>query len=108
MQHEIRDTRGRQFDTAWKLTSYHLDGLSTEECLLRPASAELHVVQVTDGTWHADCHEHEGYDLGPSSIAWLTWHIVSGSRWCLIIQLRMARYHAKASGGQAAPMLRAH
>jgi len=36
------DARGyllRQFDTAWKLTSVHLDGLATEECLWRPARA---------------------------------------------------------------------
>ena len=29
----------RQLDTAWKLTSVHLDGLSTEDCLWRPASS---------------------------------------------------------------------
>jgi hypothetical protein len=27
-----------QLDTAWKLASYHLDGLTTEECLWRPAA----------------------------------------------------------------------
>ena len=27
----------RQFETAWKLTNVHLDGLTTEECLWRPA-----------------------------------------------------------------------
>jgi hypothetical protein len=27
----------RQFDTTWKLASFHLDGLTTEECLWRPA-----------------------------------------------------------------------
>jgi hypothetical protein len=34
------------------------------------------VHQRADGTWHGDWPEHEGYDLGPSSIAWLTWHTV--------------------------------
>lgn len=33
----MRDTLLRQFDLAWKLASYHLSGLSTAECLWRPA-----------------------------------------------------------------------
>ena len=65
----------RQFETAWALTGYHLDGLTTEECLWRPAPAGLHVHRLPDGTWRADWPEHEGYDLGPPSIAWVTWHI---------------------------------
>ncbi|WP_437710954.1 DinB family protein [Sorangium sp. So ce448] len=65
----------RQFEIAWQLTSFHLDGLSTEECLWRPADEGLHVRQTPDGQWRADWPEHEGYDLGPPSIAWLTWHL---------------------------------
>ena len=34
---EARDYLIRQLDTAWQLTSFHLDGLTTEECLWRPA-----------------------------------------------------------------------
>jgi hypothetical protein len=33
MANEARDYLMRQFETAWALTSYHLDGLTTEECL---------------------------------------------------------------------------
>jgi hypothetical protein len=73
----------RQFDTAWKLASYHLHGLTTEECLWRPARAGLHVHRDTDGRWHADWPEHEGYDLGPPSIAWLTWHV--GFWWSMVL-----------------------
>ena len=72
------DARGylvRQFDTAWKLTDYHLPGLTTEECLWRPAAKGLHVTQGPDGKWRADWPEREGYDIGPPSIAWITWHI---------------------------------
>ncbi|ADR29921.1 hypothetical protein AMK90_02595 [Escherichia coli] len=29
-----------------------------------------------DGTWHADWPDSESYDIGPASIAWLTWHII--------------------------------
>ncbi|MCW5718376.1 MAG: DinB family protein [Bauldia sp.] len=65
-----------QFDIAWALASYHLDGLTTAECLWRPAARGLQVAQHDDGTWVADWPDHEGYDLGPPSIAWLTWHMV--------------------------------
>ena len=65
----------RQFETAWKLTGYHLDGLTTEECLWRPAPKGLHVHQPADGLWRAEWPDREGYDIGPPSIAWLTWHI---------------------------------
>jgi hypothetical protein len=34
---EARGYLLRQFDTAWKLARHHLDGLTTEECLWRPA-----------------------------------------------------------------------
>jgi hypothetical protein len=72
---ELRDTLLRQLRTAWALASYHLDGLTTEECLWRPAAAGLHVRRDDDGRWRAEWPEHEGYDLGPPSIAWLTWHV---------------------------------
>ena len=65
----------RQFDMTWKLASFHLDGLTTAQCLWRPAQRGLHVQQLADGTWRADWPDHEGYDLGPPSIAWITWHI---------------------------------
>lgn len=70
-----RDTLARQLAMAWQLTTYHLEGLTTEECLRRPAERGLHVDRLADGTWRAQWPEHEGYDLGPSSIAWMTWHL---------------------------------
>jgi hypothetical protein len=73
----------RQFETAWKLTTLHLEGLGTEECLWRPARAGLHVHQVSEGHWRADWPEHERYDLGPPSIAWLTWHL--GFWWSMVL-----------------------
>ncbi|WP_438014084.1 DinB family protein [Sorangium sp. So ce315] len=82
----VGEARGyliRQLEIAWQLTSYHLDGLSTEECLWRPADAGLHVHQTASGAWRADWPEHEGYDLGPPSIAWLTWHI--GFWWSMVL-----------------------
>ena len=70
-----RDCLARQLAMAWQLTSYHLQGLATEECLWRPAARGLHVHAEGGGRWRADWPEHEGYGLGPSSIAWLTWHL---------------------------------
>lgn len=75
MRHPLRDALLRQLDIAWALTEYHLETLTTEECLWRPAAVGLHVHQ-RDGVWRADWPEHEGYDLGPSSIAWITWHML--------------------------------
>lgn len=75
MADEARGYLSRQFEIAWMLTDYHLEGLSTEECLCRPASQVPHVHPAPDGTWRADWPEREGYDIGPASIAWLTWHV---------------------------------
>jgi hypothetical protein len=70
-----RDTLARQLAVAWQLTTYHLQDLTTDECLRRPAGRGLHVHQLADGTWRAEWPEHEGYELGPSSIGWMTWHL---------------------------------
>jgi hypothetical protein len=72
----------RQFETAWKLAAFHLDGLTTDECLWRPARQGLHVHQV-DEQWRADWPDREGYDIGPPSIAWITWHL--GFWWSMVI-----------------------
>lgn len=73
----------RQFETASTLAAFHLDGLTTEECLWRPAERGLHVRRGADGHWHADWPEHEGYDIGPPSIAWLSWHL--GFWWSMVL-----------------------
>jgi hypothetical protein len=80
---ELRDTLFRQFEMGWALASYHLSGLTTEECLWRPAEKGLHIHETADGHWQADWPDHEGYDLGPSSIGWLTWHF--GFWWSMVI-----------------------
>lgn len=73
---DLKTTLLGQFDTAWKLAHYHLDGLTDEECLWRPAAKGLHIHLDTDGVWRADWPEHEGYDIGPASIGWITWHMI--------------------------------
>jgi hypothetical protein len=72
---EALDYLLRQHETAWKLAAYHLNGLTTAECLWQPALVGLHVRQTADGRWQADWPEREAYDIGPPSIAWLTWHL---------------------------------
>lgn len=75
MHTDARPFLTRQFETAASLFHYHVDSLTTEECLWRPGRTGLHVHRGDDGTWRADWPEHERYDLGPASIAWVTWHI---------------------------------
>jgi hypothetical protein len=73
------DARGyllRQLEMGWALASHHLESLTTEECLWRPARVGLHVIEREDGSWAAQWPEHERYDLGPASIAWITWHMI--------------------------------
>ena len=92
------ETRGfllRQLDIAWKLTGYHLDGLTTEECLWRPASAGLQTRQRPDGRWEGEWPEHEGYDLGPPTIGWITWHRGSGGRWRWTIRSAPGRWRGR-------------
>ena len=72
-----------QFDVAWKLAELHLTGLTTQECLWRPAHTGLHVSRIVDGRWQADWPEREGYDLGPPSIAWIMWYM--GFWWSMVL-----------------------
>lgn len=75
MTTDLRDALLRQLDVAWALAGYHLESLTTADCLRRPGAAGLHV-QLIEGQWRADWPDHEGYDLGPASIAWTTWHMI--------------------------------
>lgn len=80
---EASDYLIRQLDTAWRLTSFHLDGLTTEECLWHPAREGLHVRRAADGGWRADWPDRETYDIGPPSIGWVTWHL--GFWWSMVL-----------------------
>ncbi len=91
MSNDVLAVLTKQYETAWKLTDIHLQGLTTEECLWRPAVRGLHVHKGADGKWTADWPEHEGYDLGPSSIGWLTWHL--GFWWSMVLD------HSFGAGG---------
>lgn len=71
----LRNTLNFQFDICWQMLEYHLGDLKDDECLWRPSSKGLHVNNEF-GVWKADWPENEDYDMGPSSIAWITWHII--------------------------------
>lgn len=79
----VKSTLLAQLEIAWQLTEYHLNDLTTEECLWRPAAKGLSVEQGEDAKWRAAWPDHEGYDLGPPSIGWITWHI--GFWWSMVI-----------------------
>jgi hypothetical protein len=70
----IRNTLIFQLDISWQLLEYHFTGLEEEECLWKPSAKGLHV-NKKQGIWCADWPDSEAYEIGPSSIAWITWHI---------------------------------
>ena len=71
----LLETLKRQYGIASKLLYFHLDGLTTDECLWRPAASGLHVYPQSDGRWLADWPDSEAYAIGPASIGWLSWHL---------------------------------
>lgn len=80
--HPLRDALLAQLDVAWALTSYHLNGLTTEDCLRLPGRVGLEVTRGEDGAWRGAFPESESYAIGPASIAWLTWHL--GLWWSMV------------------------
>ncbi|MEH6714604.1 DinB family protein [Parasphingorhabdus flavimaris] len=71
----LRETLTRQYDMAAKLMHFHLEGLTTDECLWRPAPRGPGVHARPDGKWIADWPDREDYAIGPPTISWITWHI---------------------------------
>ncbi len=64
-----------QFEISWQLLSYHLNGLSIEECLWKPTEKGVFLKKADDNTYKGSFPETEGYEIGAPNIAWLTWHI---------------------------------
>lgn len=71
----VRDVLQFQYQISCQMLDIHLTGLEDDEFFWRPASTGLHLVNES-GEWRADWPESEGYEIGPASIAWLTWHIL--------------------------------
>ena len=79
----LRNTLQKQLETVWSLAMYHMDGITDDECLWRPSKRGPHIHRNSSANWDIDWPEHEGYDLGPPSIAWVMWHITFW--WSMVI-----------------------
>ena len=73
--HEIKENILFQLDMCWQLYLYHMDKLEEEEALWTFSPSGLQV-RKQDDEWHIDWPESESYEIGPSSIAWIMWHII--------------------------------
>jgi hypothetical protein len=66
-----------QFRLAWKLAAdVHLPALTDEACLWEPAPGSWTVHQSADGTWRPDWADTEPNPAPPTTIGWLTWHLI--------------------------------
>lgn len=72
---EIKENILFQLDMCWQLYLYHTDKLEEAEALWAFSPTSLHVRKQNDG-WCIDWPESESYEIGPSSIAWIMWHII--------------------------------
>jgi hypothetical protein len=99
MQAEIKHVLVRQFDVAWKLASFHLDGLTTEECLWRPAATGPHVRAVGTSGWQRTGHSARTTRSDRRASHGSRGTSASGGRWCWITHLERSRFRATTSAG---------
>lgn len=64
-----------QLDMCWQLYLYHTANLEEDEALWAFNSKSLQVRKQDNG-WTVDWPEKESYDMGPSSIGWIMWHMI--------------------------------
>ena len=64
-----------QLDMCWQLYLYHTANLEEDEALWAFNSKNLQVRKQDNG-WTVDWPEKESYDMGPSSIGWIMWHMI--------------------------------
>ena len=72
---EIKESILFQLDMCWQLYLYYMNQLDETEALWSFSATGLQVHKQGDG-WHIDWPETESYEIGPSSIAWIMWHII--------------------------------
>ncbi len=72
---DIKENILFQLDMCWQLYLYHTDNIGEEEALWAYSLTGLQVRKQEDG-WYIDWPETESYEIGPSSIAWIMWHII--------------------------------
>ncbi len=71
----IKDSILFQLDMCWQLYLYHIENLEETEAFWAFSPAGLQVRKKDDG-WVIDWPDSEGYEMGPSSIAWIMWHMI--------------------------------
>ncbi len=64
-----------QLDMCWQLYLYHVESIEEEEAFWAFGPKGLQVRKQED-QWRIDWPESESYEIGPSSIAWIMWHII--------------------------------
>lgn len=64
-----------QLDMCWQLYLYYTNNLDEEEAYWGFVPTSLKVRKEAD-QWSIDWPETESYEIGPSSIAWIMWHII--------------------------------
>ncbi len=72
---ELKESILFQLDMCWQLYLYHTDNLNETEALWAFNSTGLQIHKEEEG-WGVDWPETESYEMGPSSIAWIMWHII--------------------------------
>lgn len=72
---EIKENILFQLEMCWQLYIYHTENLQEEEALWSFTQTGLKVRKKDDG-WCIDWPDDESYNIGPSSIAWVMWHII--------------------------------
>jgi hypothetical protein len=66
-----------QFRLTWKLAAeVHLPALTDEACLWEPAPGSWTVRRSSDGRWHPDWADTEPDPAPPTTIGWVTWHLI--------------------------------
>lgn len=72
---EIKENILFQLEMCWQLYLYHTENIQEEEALWSFTPTGLKV-RKKDDEWCIDWPDSESYDIGPSSIAWVMWHII--------------------------------
>lgn len=72
---EIKDSILFQLEMCWQLYLYHTNNLDETEALWTLSSTGMQIHKQEDD-WCIDWPETESYEIGPSSIAWIMWHII--------------------------------
>lgn len=66
-----------QFRLTWKLAAeIHLPALTDEACVWEPAPGSWTVRPSSDGSWRPDWADTEPNPAPPTTIGWLTWHLI--------------------------------